>query len=607
MKKIIIAVILFALPLAPSISGRQADSGEKLLNVEVSEKSPGAARIIMHTSGRVRFHVFRVSDPPRLVVEMVDTLNQWEERESDISGSIVKRVRAGQYKSEPTKITRVVLDMNIDDYIHDEVSTDKEITILASLTEDKMAKLEKERPDKKIRLSLEPNIPTPEHQQQIEAIRRQRLEREAERKARLEEISRLKNQLEEMRKKDVIPGSIVTELSRENVSFNFRDADIREVLRAFEQKLGRNIIPTDQVTGRVTLRVRDVPFDEAFALLLERRGLVVIQTSANILEVMPRENMPVKRQTFNVRNRDASDMNTTLNNLLTANETENARIAVDEATNSLIVSAPPDILERIELIVNSLDIREPQIKIKARLIEVVADDGIDTGVSWAAHSEFESSEEIERGRAVYPAADYEFDPVTGEIDSRRTIERYTSGLTLDISAVMDDVSLYGLLNFLATKTRAKTLSEPTILTQNKRAANIHVGTDLPIRTVQRTAEGLVENVEFVQEGVRLDVTPSVAPGSDQITLDVNVSVSELIGFRADLPMIGDRAANTLITIQDGKTVVIGGLIRESERSEETGVPLLKDIPLLGYLFKRRTAGKDRSELLIFLTPELVID
>ncbi|MGM0567681.1 MAG: secretin N-terminal domain-containing protein [Elusimicrobiota bacterium] len=608
MKKIIAAaVFLLAFITAnENLCGERLENVENLEKVEVKEKSEAAARVSIQTTGKVRFHVFRLSDPSRLVVEMVDTLHEWDEKEKDISGSIIKKIRSGQYKYEPVITSRVVLDMDVEDYIHNEVSTENEITIFVSLDEEELAELEKDKPEEeKKRLRLEPNTPTQEHESKIEELRREREERERELRRRREEKARLEKQLDEMREKDVVPGEVTSDLSRERVNFNFKEADIREILRAFEQELGRNIVPTSEVKGEVTLRLRDVPFDEALGLLLGRMNLAAVQSSPNIIEIMPREKVPTERKTFYLKYRDADSMRETLDSLLTSSEKENATIAFDEGSNSLIVSAPAYILKRIGLIVERLDIKETQIRIKARLIEVMSDDGVETGVSWAASSDFETEEETKR-RALLSPADYSFDE-DGNVVHEDTIARYSSGLTMDISTVLDDVNLYGLLNFLANQTSARTLSEPTIMTQNKKPANIHVGTDLPVKTVQRTQEGIVENVEFVQEGVQLEVTPVVSPDSDQIMLDVKVSVSELLGFQADLPMIGDRAANTLITIEDGKTVVIGGLIKESESAQETGIPILKDIPILGYLFSRRTTGKDRSELLIFLTPELVLE
>jgi len=118
---------------------------------------------------------------------------------------------------------------------------------------------------------------------------------------------------------------------------------------------------------------------------------------------------------------------------------------------------------------------------------------------------------------------------------------------------------------------------------------------------------VVQTVEFIPEGVDLQVTPIVSPGSDNISLKVDISVSEFVNFVNNNPVTADRSAQTEITVKSGRTVVLGGLIREKMVESDSGIPLLKDIPIIGYLFTNKSDTKSRSELLVFLTPEIIIE
>jgi general secretion pathway protein D len=212
------------------------------------------------------------------------------------------------------------------------------------------------------------------------------------------------------------------------------------------------------------------------------------------------------------------------------------------------------------------------------------------------------------GRAVKDMGNYDVN-TDGTIDFDDTITQsgFAQGGLFDISAVLTNTELYGLLNALAENSDSKAISEPTILTENNRPATIHVGRNLPVVTTQVTETGTTQAVTYIPEGVDLSVTPVVSPGGDQISLTVAISVSEFIAFQNNNPITADRSASTLVTVGSGKTIVIGGLIKESDIETDSGIPLLKDIPLLGYLFKNKTTTKERTELLVFLTPEILID
>lgn len=605
MKKIIVVfcVILVTLFGRLNSEGENARSWEKLINVKVVDSSETGLRVVMETTGEAKFHVFKVTNPPRLVIEMVDVVHNWSKKEIEVNGNLIKRIRSGQYKDSPVKIVRVVLDMAVEDYYYEEVSTKNQITIPVRLTEKGVEKLEKKKKAvKKIRrkkqLELEPNIPTEEHKEKIVKILEDRRKRDKERSQRLKKIS-------EVRKKTTVEEEVpyTISLSREPVDFNFKDADIIEVLMGFAMTLGLNIVPSPNVSGSVSLRLKGVPFDEAFKMLMDRMNLIAIQKTSNVIEVMQKDEMPTQRKTFYLASRTAGEISATLGGLLTADEIKNTTIAIDEASNSLIVSAISEVLSKIGVLVRQLDIRTPQVKIKVRLIEVTASEDSSYGVTWLSQIDFTDPDGIQSIRGFKDFSNFSFNP-DGSI---KAVTVFGEGGVFDISAVIDNTTLYGVLNLLASDSNAKTISEPTILTENNKNAKIHVGQNLPVTTYQVTETGTTQTVEYIPEGIDLCVTPVVSPGSNLISLKINVNVSEFVSFVSGNPVTKERAAQTEVTIESGKTVIIGGLITESVIATNKGIPLLKDLPIIGFLFKNKTNIKERTELLVFLSPEILID
>lgn len=395
--------------------------------------------------------------------------------------------------------------------------------------------------------------------------------------------------------------ALVKPLNSEPVDFDFKDADLLGILRTFATKVDRNIIAAPGVGGKVNLRLRGVPFDDAFRILLDQMGLVAIQKTAGVIEIIRTTQMPFLVEIFPLKYRFAQDMQKTVIDTLKGEERDNTVISVDIASNSLLVTSTNDVLHKVKQILGELDIESPQISVKARLIEVQAGSNFNWGVSWAASTKFDTGGQT---RTMKDMTNYTMDGA-GQVVTANTPSFFPNGGILDVSTVMNKTRVYALLNMLMTDTRNKTISEPTILTGNNKSAKIHVGQNLPVRTSQVTQTATTQSIQYIPEGVDLEVTPVVSPGSDIISFRIRVSVSELVGFQDNNPITTERVATTEVSVESGSTVVIGGLIKEKNIDVDSGIPLLKDIPLLGYLFKNKRKSTEKTELLIFITPELV--
>jgi len=394
--------------------------------------------------------------------------------------------------------------------------------------------------------------------------------------------------------------ALVESLNADPIDFNFKDADLLGILRTFAVKFNKNIIAAPGVGGRVNMQLKGVPFDEAFRIMLEQMGLVAIQRSVNVIEVIRLANMPVLVQVFPLRYRFALEVQTTLKTILDKKEMENTIISVDNGSNSLIVTSTNDTLHKMKVMVAQLDIPAPQIAIKARLIEVQAGNSLTWGINWAGSTKFGTGGTV---RSVKDMNNFTT-RTDGTFNTTQATVLAPTGGILDVSSVMNKTTLYALLNFIRADSRSKTISEPMVLTGNNKTAKIHVGQNLPVKISQVTQTATTQSVQYIPEGVDLEVTPIVSPGSNVISFKIRVGVSEFVGFQADNPITTERVATTEVSVESGMTVVIGGLIKDKTIDSENGIPFLKDIPLLGWLFKNKKKSKDKTELLIFITPEL---
>lgn len=394
--------------------------------------------------------------------------------------------------------------------------------------------------------------------------------------------------------------ALVEPLNSEPIDFNFKDADILGILRTFAVKFGKNIIAAPGVGGRVNMQLKGVPFDEAFRIMLDQMGLVAIQRSVNVIEVIRTANMPVLVQVFPLRYRFALEVQTTLKTILDKRELENTIISIDNASNSLIVTSTNDTLHKMRMMIAQLDIPAPQIAIKARLIEVGAGNSLNWGINWSGSTKFGTGGTV---RSIKEMSNYKAE-TTGIVNTNQATTFFPEGGILDVATVMNKTSLYAMLNFIKSDSRTKTISEPMVMTGNNKTAKIHVGQNLPVKISQVTQTATTQSVQYIPEGVDLEVTPIVSPGSNVISFKIRVGVSEFVGFQADNPITTERVATTEVSVESGMTVVIGGLIKDKTIDSESGIPFLKDIPLLGWLFKNKKKSKEKTELLIFITPEL---
>lgn len=393
------------------------------------------------------------------------------------------------------------------------------------------------------------------------------------------------------------------------ISMDFQKADIRTVLRSFSVYSGKNIIASPAVEGEVTIFLEEVPWRTALNLVLrangygakEEEGVIRVDLWDQFLEedikmgeaVKRREGLlPLETQIVDVSFARANEVVMPLNSFLTSRGV----LEVDERTNSIIVSDIGDRVDVIVAMIKELDNETPQVEINTKLVDVDARTLRDLGIVWTL--------ENAKITGIDGRIDAEVD-ATGSI-SEGGVESPISQPTADLSVGI--VGPYGEFNAtisaLETENLANIISNPTITTLNNREATIIVGKKIPL-IVQDEAGNPITQLTTV--GIQMRVKPQVNSQTGEITMDLHSEVSDL-SSQATVQggiIIVTSEADTRVMVRSGQTAVIGGLIRHNEGYYESGVPVLRNIPLLGKFFGSTSKVEDRRELVIFVTPRIV--
>ncbi|MBM3247953.1 MAG: type IV pilus secretin PilQ [Candidatus Omnitrophica bacterium] len=411
---------------------------------------------------------------------------------------------------------------------------------------------------------------------------------------------------------------VESEVKPGNVTLDFRDADIRNVLRILSYKSGVNIIVGPEVTGLVTIQLTDVPWETALDVILrtygygyERKGNIITVTTFEKLSEQRRLEQELKAQeplvteVFTLNFAKAEAVVGSIKEMLTTR----GRVNFDNRTNTVMVTDSISNIDRIKQIVPTLDAVTPQVLIETKIIKTTLTDTENLGVDWTAQITVSGAQHP----TIWPfgseksnfSEDYLPDafPATTAVDGTGS-GRFRYG-TLDFA------SLQAVLQVLSTRTDTNILSNPRIVTLDNQAANIIVGKKYPQPQYTYNAEQAkmqVSGWEYLDIGIILNVTPHVNKAGF-VTLDIAPQVSDIDSFATvegtSMPILTTEQAKTQVMIKDGETLVIAGLIKDQVSNTKNKIPILGDIPLIGLLFKKKTDTKQKTDLLIFITPHII--
>lgn len=623
--------------------------------------------IVMKLSGQTKYHAFKISNPPRIVVEFTNTEHNWKQKELEVKKQPIRRIRSGQFQNEPVKIARVVVDLykiveyelkgkgnevtlilnpNEKDITEDTAEKEEEaakkapepaketakpatVAKPAATTPAKPAAVAKPvAPPVKTEVAKAPVAPkAPVVAPTIKKPAKKIVKKKIKSKKKIKKTRKKAKKKAAKKQKEAAKEKEIA-LPKDPVTLDFEEADIKDVLRVLSMKSGINIIYGPDVKGTVTLRLENVPFDKAFETILSLNGLVSQRRGANILRVVTPKTISDERskaitftKIFPLNYAKAEDIKANLDSVRSA-EGRRGNISVDARTNSLIITDTPEGLVSLENLINELDKRPHQVLIEAKIIEVVLTDSFDMGIQWqyAGTPYDKNNTKIDLGRSEAKTASVGAGVATENmsITEVKSIAEGGTGVsfpaapasgqagTITFGIVSNNNYLTGVLTTLSQKGLSKLLSNPKVTTINNQEAKILVGQKIPYTTATTISGGgaSTANTEFLSVGIELVVTPTI--NIDQrITLKVHPSVSLFIRADPSGPVTGTREAETTVLVKNGETVVIGGLISEEDRKLGTQVPLLGDLPVIGHLFRRDYKSKERTELLVFITPQIL--
>jgi type IV pilus assembly protein PilQ len=433
-----------------------------------------------------------------------------------------------------------------------------------------------------------------------------------------------------------VGGKDVRRYSGRRIDLDFKDADIHNILRLLSEVGGVNVVTADNVGGTVTIRMRDVPWDQALDVVLQAKSLGMVR-QGNLLRVAPLAQLEQEREAAIARQKQqqqlapletrlvpvsyatAQDLQPRVRELLT----DRGSVSVDTRTNMLIVRDIVGQLDDVEDLVRSLDTQTPQVLIESRIVEASSSYSRDIGIQWggaavmssatgnATGLRFPSDIGIAGGVPVDNAPTQGLSPFNGSVNNPNfavnlpavTGNGAGGALGLTMGSLSGAVNLNVRLSAAEAAGSVRIISSPRVLTLDNKEASISQGTLIPFSQV--SAQGV--NTAFQEAKLELNVTPHVT-SDGAVAMDVKITRNEpdfgRTGAQGD-PTILEREAQTQLLVDDGDTAVIGGIYTRNTGRNVDQVPFLGDIPVLGVFFKRRRFREDRNELLIFLTPRIV--
>jgi type IV pilus assembly protein PilQ len=427
----------------------------------------------------------------------------------------------------------------------------------------------------------------------------------------------------------------------EKLSLNFQDIEVRSVLQLIADFTDLNLVASDTVSGRITLRLKNVPWDQALELILKTKGLDKRQVG-NVLLVAPAaeiaarekqelenqkqisELAPLRTEFIQIRYASASQLFDLFNQAtrstgsgstgMTGGATGNTNrpgmlsdrgsVIVDERTNSIIITDTADRIEEFRKVIAQLDIAVRQVLIEARIVTASTNSSEQLGIRWGGGTSW-NGDRYQAGGSL---------ETVDEIRNGSTGGTSPGNLVVDLGAIGNATGFaigitgesYILdleLSALATEGSAEVVARPKVITADKSPATIRSGVEIPY---QEAASSGATSTSFKDAVLSLEVTPQITP-DDRIIMDLNVTQDTVGQSFNGVPSINTNAIETQVLVDNAQTVVLGGIFTVDRNMQVTKTPFLGDLPYLGRMFRRDIERNDKQELLIFITPKIVQD
>lgn len=399
------------------------------------------------------------------------------------------------------------------------------------------------------------------------------------------------------------------EFTGEELSLSFQKIDIRSVLQIIAEVAGVNMVVSDSVQGQITLQLENVPWDQALNVILRTQGLGMLRignvvTVAPLNEIIQRKNamraaqeaaekaVPLQSRIIQINYAEAGDIASLLKSGTgeTALLSERGRVSVDDRTNSLLVTDTAANLQEIRRVINELDVPIRQVLIEARIVVANRSFSRSLGVT-ASGNDLAAIESSTGGNYLVNTGFTVNLPIAGAAG------------TLTTSIIGDTFSLDLALQALETENRGEIISAPRVITTDGKEAVIEQGQEVPFTTQQ--GNDSPATTSFKEVVLNLTVTPHITP-NEHVLLQMELTQDNVSGRTAlGEPIIDTRSLTTQVLVDNGNTVVLGGIYQRKETTTENQIPFLGDLPLIGPLFSNTSRQHEKLELLIFITPTIL--
>jgi type IV pilus secretin PilQ/predicted competence protein len=625
-------------PAAPSPELPAADPARvSIRDVRVAAQGPGHIRFDLSLSKQAEYRVIPIEQPPvRLAIDLQNAQSRKIDKPVNLNN--VKAVRGGNNSND---VYRVVFDL---DYLkHFSVQAKGNMLqveffdapqLSQTVTTDAQESVSPVAPQVRLQPVVK-NEPTTVDKPESKVLLTQNAESVAKpkeffgpEKSKAEEdaAQTLAPQVAEepvnpsFQKKTVDEGQ--PQFSGDPYDFSFKNADISNILKFIAKISGLNMVIDSDVTGRFTCELVQVPWDQALELILKVNGLDMIQ-EGNILRIGKVDKLATeakKRQELREAREQEGNLEFSTRTLsyakvkdvqaiLKKQMSPRGELVIDERTNTLIISEVPERFKILDGLIDTLDAANQQVQIEARIVEATANSLDSFGIQWGynaiANSSYGNQTNLVFPNSIWSGANNSASAATANPDG------YVINVPTANSVVFPKISLGNIagtfnldvaLSALTRKGKGRLISSPRATTQNNMPAEITQGERIPIQTNQNNTI----STQYINAALEMKVTPQItARGSVIMEIDIKNDVANFDKQVQDIPTIVTETAKTTVMVQDGGTIVIGGLYKTTYSTSSDGVPILSKIPLLGSLFRNKNNVGSQRELMIFITPRII--
>ncbi|MBP7707292.1 MAG: type IV pilus secretin PilQ [Candidatus Aminicenantes bacterium] len=587
-------------------------------------------------NGAAVTQVFALENPPRLVVDLFDTLlaSKSDVWPIDDPRSTVQRVRVAQFQAGgPRPITRMVFDLKEPGLYAMDSRADGLVVSFYPAAGTPAAVLVRPTPPPTPapvpapkKEEPKPAAPAPKAEAKAVVTEAPCPTREVPPPAAAQaEAAAVEEQQAQFKPKTIVGDE--EKFSGDIISLKIKDSDLKDVVLYLAEFAGLNVVFDPDVRGTVTVNLQDVPWDQALEMILKQNKMGKT-IEGNILRIAPiavltREEEdqrklkeskelagPVMVKTITLSYSKAKDVA----NLLRSKISSRGEIIVDDRTNTLLISEVRDKLELLEKLIGVVDTPTPQVSIEARVVEASATFVRNLGIQWGFNAEasqyYGNATNLQFPNSVL---------VNGAIIPQGTVTKgiggplggyavnlpapsFNSAIGFSFANVLDSFRVDIALSALETGGDGKIISRPSVVTQNNQQAEIIQGRQIPVQTVAN----FTVTTRYVNAALELRATPQItAEGTIIMTIEIQNNAADFANLVNGIPPITMQSAKTTVMVPDGGTTVIGGIYRTEDSVTRERVPFLHQIPILGSIFKNFARTKTSRELLIFITPRII--